>query len=157
MPIKSEVSIQTLQKSQDRHNISFSFEFNNINIKKVFGANLPLPDTSQLDLLPDVIRVNLWAFVVYPNGFMSGGQISGQLNPDPTGGGGSILPPNFLMALSSFFVFLLIPENLQGCSSTTTPPRSGANKVNFTILNPEVKDEIVPKKHPVELGYPAHP
>ena len=32
-----------LQKSQDRHKISFAVEFNNKNIKKVFGKNLPLP------------------------------------------------------------------------------------------------------------------
>ena len=58
MPIK--VFIHTLQKSQDTHKISFSFEFNNKNIKKVVGANLPPPppDTIQLDLPPDTIRVN---------------------------------------------------------------------------------------------------
>ena len=43
MPIKSKVFIQTLQKSQDRHKISFAFGFNNKNIKKVFGANLSPP------------------------------------------------------------------------------------------------------------------
>ena len=43
MPIKSEVFIQTLQKSQNRHKISFAFEFNNKNTKKVFRANLPPP------------------------------------------------------------------------------------------------------------------
>ena len=43
MAIKSKVFIQTLQKSQDRHKISFAFEFNNKNTKKVFGANLPPP------------------------------------------------------------------------------------------------------------------
>ena len=36
MPIKSKVFIQTLQKSQDSHKISFAFEFNNKNTKKVF-------------------------------------------------------------------------------------------------------------------------
>ena len=36
MPEKSKVLIQTLQKSQDRHKISFSFEFNNKNTQKVF-------------------------------------------------------------------------------------------------------------------------
>ena len=35
MPIKSKVFIQTLQKSQDRHKISFAFEFNDKNTKKV--------------------------------------------------------------------------------------------------------------------------
>ena len=39
MPIKSKVFIQTLQKSQDRHKISFAFEFNNKNTKKVFALN----------------------------------------------------------------------------------------------------------------------
>ena len=33
---KSEVFIQTLQKSQDRHKISFAFEFNNKTPKTVF-------------------------------------------------------------------------------------------------------------------------
>ena len=46
-----------LQKSQDRHKISFAVEFNNKNIKKVFGANLP-PHTIKLDLPPNTIRVN---------------------------------------------------------------------------------------------------
>ena len=50
MPIKSKGFIQTLQKSQDRQNISFAFEFNNKNTKKVFGANLPPPNTNKLDL-----------------------------------------------------------------------------------------------------------
>ena len=45
MPIKSKVFIQTLQKSQDRHKISFAFEFNDKNAKKVFWANLPPPNT----------------------------------------------------------------------------------------------------------------
>ena len=57
MPIKSKVFIQTLQKSQDRHKISFAFEFNNKNTKKVFGANLPPPNTIKLDLPPNTIRV----------------------------------------------------------------------------------------------------
>ena len=34
MPIKSKGFIQTIQKSQDRHNISFAFEVNNKNSKK---------------------------------------------------------------------------------------------------------------------------
>ena len=43
-----------LQKSQDMHKISFAFEFNIKNIKKVFRANLPPPpDTIKLDLPPD--------------------------------------------------------------------------------------------------------
>ena len=56
MPIKSKVLIQTLQKSQDRHEISFAFEFNNKNTKKIFviaffvGEDLPLPNTTKLDL-----------------------------------------------------------------------------------------------------------
>ena len=47
MPIKSKVNIQTLQKSQDRHKISFAFEFHNENTKKVVGADLlpPPPNT----------------------------------------------------------------------------------------------------------------
>ena len=58
MPIKSKVFIQTLQKSQDRHKISFAFEFNNKNIKKVFRPNLPPPpDKMMLDV--DIIRVNI--------------------------------------------------------------------------------------------------
>ena len=58
MPIQSKVFIQTLQKSQDRHNSSFSFEFNNKNTKKVFGANLPPPpNTIKLDLPLNTIRV----------------------------------------------------------------------------------------------------
>ena len=56
MPIKSKVFIQTLQNSQDRHKISFAFEFNDKNTKKVFGANLP-PNTIKLDLPPNTIRV----------------------------------------------------------------------------------------------------
>ena len=46
-----------LQKSQDRHKISFAFEFNNKNTKKVFGANLPPPNEIKLDLPPNTIRV----------------------------------------------------------------------------------------------------
>ena len=57
MPIKSKVFIQTLQKSQDRHKISFAFEFKNKNTRKVFEANLPPPNTIKLDLPPDTIRV----------------------------------------------------------------------------------------------------
>ena len=49
MPIKSKVFIQTLQKSQERHEISFAFEFNNENTKKVVGANL-LPPPHQIQL-----------------------------------------------------------------------------------------------------------
>ena len=33
MPIKSKVFIETLQKSPNRHNISFTHEFNNKNTK----------------------------------------------------------------------------------------------------------------------------
>ena len=58
MPLKSKLFIQTLQKSQDRHEISFSFEFNNKNIKKVFGANLPPPCYNSAGFYPDTIRVN---------------------------------------------------------------------------------------------------
>ena len=60
MPIKSKVFIQTLQKSQDRYNISFAFEFNNKNTKKVFGQICPPPQkkTIKLDLPPNTIRVN---------------------------------------------------------------------------------------------------
>ena len=58
MPIKSKVLIQIFQKSQDRHKISFAIGFNNKNTKKVFGANLPFPNTIKLDLTPDTIRVN---------------------------------------------------------------------------------------------------
>ena len=32
-----------LHKSQDRHKINFSFDFNNKNTKKVIGENLPPP------------------------------------------------------------------------------------------------------------------
>ena len=53
MPIKSKVFIQTLQKSQDKHKISFAFEFNNKNIKNI------KKDTIKLDLTPDIIRVNI--------------------------------------------------------------------------------------------------
>ena len=56
MPIKSKVFIRTLQKSQDRHEISFAFEFNNKNTKKVFviavfgwGRFAPPPHTIKLD------------------------------------------------------------------------------------------------------------
>ena len=48
MPIKLKVLIQMLQTSQNKHKISFAFEFNNKNIKKVFGANLPPPHTIKL-------------------------------------------------------------------------------------------------------------
>ena len=42
-----------LQKSQDRHKSSFAFEFNDNNIKKAFGANLPPPsDKIKLGLPP---------------------------------------------------------------------------------------------------------
>ena len=40
MPIKSKVLIQTLQKSQDRHQISSAFEFNNKHTKKIFVIQL---------------------------------------------------------------------------------------------------------------------
>ena len=49
MPIKSKVFIQTLHKSQDRHKVSFAFEFNNRNTKK--GKSTPPP--------PNTIRVNI--------------------------------------------------------------------------------------------------
>ena len=56
MPIKSKVFIQTLQKSQNRHKISFAFEINNKNTKKVFviavfgwGRFAPPPNTIKLD------------------------------------------------------------------------------------------------------------
>ena len=52
MHIKSKVFIQTLQISQDMHRISFDFEVNNKNTKKVFGANLPPFNTINLDLPP---------------------------------------------------------------------------------------------------------
>ena len=57
--ISLKVFIQTLQKSQDRHEISFSFECNNENIKKSRRAkSAPPPDTIQVDLHPDTIWVN---------------------------------------------------------------------------------------------------
>ena len=59
MPIKSKVFIQTLQKSQDRHKISFAFDINDKNTKKVFGANLPPCNTIKLDLPPNTIRVKI--------------------------------------------------------------------------------------------------
>ena len=56
MPLKSKVFTQTLQKSQDSHKISFAFEFNNKNTKKVFvigfscrGRFAPPPNTIKLD------------------------------------------------------------------------------------------------------------
>ena len=56
MPIKSKVFIQTLQKSQDRHKISFAIEFNNKNTKKVFGSNLrpPLPQIQLSWIYPQI-------------------------------------------------------------------------------------------------------
>ena len=49
--LRGGADFQTLHKTQDRHNIySFSSEFNNKNIKKVFRANLPPPPP------PDKIR-----------------------------------------------------------------------------------------------------
>ena len=57
MAIKSKVFVQSLQKTKDRLKISFAFEFNNKNSKKVFGANLPPPNTIKLDLSPNTIRV----------------------------------------------------------------------------------------------------
>ena len=53
MPIKLKVFIQVLQKSHNRHKISFAFEFNNKNIKNI------KKDTIKLDLTPDIIRVNI--------------------------------------------------------------------------------------------------
>ena len=41
MPIKLKVFIQMLQKSQNRHKISFAFEFDNKNIKKYSGKSAP--------------------------------------------------------------------------------------------------------------------
>ena len=43
MPIKSKVFIETLQKSEDRHAIILSFDFNNKNTKIVIRAYLPSP------------------------------------------------------------------------------------------------------------------
>ena len=60
MPIKSKVFIQTLQKLQDRHKISFAFEFNNKNTKKSSGQICPPPpNTIKVDLPPppNTIRV----------------------------------------------------------------------------------------------------
>ena len=45
MPIQSKVFIQTLQKSQDRHKISFDFESNNKKHQKSLWGNLPPPNT----------------------------------------------------------------------------------------------------------------
>ena len=59
MPIKAKGVIQTLQRSQDRHKISFAFEFKNKNTKKLFGANLPPPNTIKLDLPPNTISLGL--------------------------------------------------------------------------------------------------
>ena len=65
MPIKSKVFIQIVQKSQNRHEISFAIEFNNKNTKKVFvieffgrGRFPPPPNTIKLNLPPNAIRVN---------------------------------------------------------------------------------------------------
>ena len=64
MPIKLKVFIQTVQKLQDRHKISFSFEFNNKNTKKslrncVFldRADLPPPNTIKLNFRKSQKRV----------------------------------------------------------------------------------------------------
>ena len=66
MPIKSKVLIQIVQKSQNRHKISFAIEFNNKNTKKVFGPDLPpSPNTIKLDLPPDIIRVNISTMVLH--------------------------------------------------------------------------------------------
>ena len=43
MPIKSKVFIKALHKTQNRHKTSFSFDFNNKNIKKVFRSYHPPP------------------------------------------------------------------------------------------------------------------
>ena len=49
-----------LQKSQDRHKISFDFKFNNKKIKKASGQICPPPpETIKLDFSPDIIRVNM--------------------------------------------------------------------------------------------------
>ena len=60
MPIRSKVFIQTLLKSQDRHNISFSFEIDIKNTKKVFTP--PSPNTIKVDLPPNTIRVKCLLF-----------------------------------------------------------------------------------------------
>ena len=54
MPINLKVFIQTLQKSQDRHKISFAFEFNNKTPKNfvlrfLVGADLAHPNTIKLN------------------------------------------------------------------------------------------------------------
>ena len=68
MPIKSKVVIQTLQKSRNRHKISFASELNKKeNTKNVFGTNLPPPNTIKLDLPPNAIRVKKLKFL---NGYM---------------------------------------------------------------------------------------
>ena len=51
MPIKLKVFIQMLQKSQDMHKNSFAFEFNNKNIKEVFGANLTVSNSHNWQIL----------------------------------------------------------------------------------------------------------
>ena len=43
MPINKILFIQTLHNKQDRHKISFSFDFNNKNVKKVFRSYCPPP------------------------------------------------------------------------------------------------------------------
>ena len=64
MPIKSEVVIQILQKSQDRHKISFAFEFNNKNTKKFFGANLPPFNTIKFGFPPNTIRIKEYSTLI---------------------------------------------------------------------------------------------
>ena len=61
MPIKSKVFMKTLQKSQNRHKISFAIELNNKNIKKFFGANLPPPNTIKLEIPTNTIRLKVLA------------------------------------------------------------------------------------------------
>ena len=59
MPLKSKVFIQTLQKSQERHKISFAFEFNNKNTKKVFGHICPRPPPTQLSWIYPPLQLGL--------------------------------------------------------------------------------------------------
>ena len=52
MPIKLKVFIQALQKSQDRHKISFPFEFNNKNNKSLLGKSAPPPRYNYVGFTP---------------------------------------------------------------------------------------------------------
>ena len=51
LKIRLKVFIQMLQKSHDRHKISFAFEFNNKTSKKSLGQICPPPDTIKLGFL----------------------------------------------------------------------------------------------------------